>query len=321
MVNKHRSRLRAVGSAPQMPSEPRAQSPERLLTFAHSPDPDDAYMFYGFETGAAAIPRHTVRHHLEDIQSLNERAFRGEFEITAVSAHAYAHLSDRYWVLSCGASVGRGYGPTLVRKQTNPSPGFQPPSPSGRGMKGEGLQNVRIAVPGKWTTAALVLDLWLAEQKIQIKKTILPFDKILSAVQSGEVDAGLIIHEGQLTYEQEGFEKIWNAGEWWGKRTGLPLPLGLDVVRKDLGLPLARQISTAFRASIEYANKNHDQAVDYALQYGRGLDTELGKRFIGMYVNEDTLSQGQEVQKGLRELYDQAFRHKLIPQSPDLTFI
>jgi len=277
----------------------------RTLTFAHSPDPDDAYMFYGFAQGAVTIPGYAVRHHLEDIQTLNEKAFRGEFEITAVSAHAFAHLSDRYWALSCGASVGRNYGPMLIvpasrQKASDPA---------------------TIAIPGKWTTAALVLDLWLAEKGIQAKKVLMPFDQILPAVVRGDVESGLIIHEGQLTYERDGASKIWDAGAWWTGKTGLPLPLGLDVVRKDLGETLAVQISQALRRSITYAHAHRDEAITYALQYGRGLNTELARTFVGMYVNDDTLNQGEEVQKGLQQLYEEAFAHRLIPQKPDLRFV
>jgi len=282
------------------------QEVTRTLTFAHSPDPDDAYMFYGFEVGAVTIPGYEVKHHLEDIQSLNERARRGEFEITAVSAHAYAHLADRYWVLSCGASVGRRYGPILVTRQ--PAKDFQ-------------FTTGRVAIPGKWTTAALALDLWLAEGGRHVERIVMPFDQILDAVEKGVVDAGLIIHEGQLTYQRQGLFKLWDAGEWWHAKTGLPLPLGLDVVRRDLGLPLAKEISRAFRESIEYANAHHDEAIEYALHYGRGLDTALGKRFVGMYVNEDTLAQGREVQEGLKKLYELAYRGNFIPQDPVLTFI
>lgn len=278
----------------------------KTLTFAHSPDPDDAYMFYGFETGAVRIPGYEMKHHLEDIQTLNERALRGEFEITAVSAHAYAHLTDRYWVLSCGASVGRRYGPMLVSTQKPDD--FR-------------LRTGRIAIPGKWTTATLVHDLWLAEQGWNVERVVMPFDQILDAAEKGIVDAGLIIHEGQLTYQRQGLHKFWDAGEWWHQKTGLPLPLGLDVVRSDLGMDLAQQISLALRASIEYANSHNDDAIAYALKYGRGLDTALGKKFVGMYVNEDTLTQGAEVQAGLEALYRMAYQAKLIPNKPTVRFI
>jgi 1,4-dihydroxy-6-naphthoate synthase len=282
-------------------------STPKTLTFAHSPDPDDAYMFYGFAQEAVKIPGYTVKHHLEDIQTLNERALKGEFEITAVSAHAYAHLTDKYWVLSCGASVGRKYGPILVQKSSSPA------------VTGGGP--IKIAIPGRWTTAALALDLWLADEGRQVEKVVIPFDQILDAVADGTVDAGLIIHEGQLTYQTQGLQKLWDAGEWWHTKTGLPLPLGLDVVRSDLGMPLARQISRALRESILYANAHPDEAMEYALQFGRGLDTTLGQRFIGMYVNDDTLNQGKEVQEGLKTLYELACQRKFIPKNPILTFI
>jgi 1,4-dihydroxy-6-naphthoate synthase len=282
------------------------QAPLKKITFAHSPDPDDAYMFYGFAQGAVTIPGYEVGHHLEDIQTLNDRAFRQEFEITAVSAHAFAYLSETYWALNCGASVGRGYGPILVSRE--------PIIP-------QASKRMRIAVPGKWTTAALVLDLWLAENNLQAEKKIMPFDAILPAVEKGEIDSGLLIHEGQLTYQDHGLKKVWDAGEWWLAKYHLPLPLGLDVVRADLGMPLAQQISQALRASILYAQQHSDDAMTYALQYGRGLDMKLGKRFVGMYVNNDTLEQGREVQEGLQKLYDLAYEHKLIPKKPNLKFV
>jgi 1,4-dihydroxy-6-naphthoate synthase len=292
--------MRGVSSAPSVAAD------TRTLTFAHSPDPDDAYMFYGFAAGAVKIPGYHVEHHLEDIQSLNERALRGEFEITAVSAHAYAHISDRYWILSCGASVGRRYGPILVARA--PAKDFQ-------------FTTGRVAIPGKWTTAALALDLWLAKEGKHVERVVMPFDQILDAVEKGVVDAGLIIHEGQLTYQRQGLHKLWDAGEWWYAEHKLPLPLGLDVVRSNLGMPLAQEISRALRESILYANAHPDKAIEYALQYGRGLDATLGKRFVGMYVNDDTLNQGEEVQKGLQELYDRAFQHQLIPNRPKLLFV
>jgi 1,4-dihydroxy-6-naphthoate synthase len=288
-------------------AEPCLPAGRRVLTFAHSPDPDDAFMFYGFASGAVSIPGYSIQPYHEDIERLNTRALKGEFEITAVSAHAYAYLSQRYWALSCGASVGRGYGPILIRRE----------------QKTESRDRAwRVAIPGKWTTASLVFDLWLAENKELIpEKVVIPFDDILPAVSQGDVDAGVIIHEGQLTYKAHGLEKMWDAGAWWQAKTGLPLPLGLAVVRSDLGLGLAKEIDTAFRKSILYAQDHSKEAIQYALQYGRDLDPSLGKRFIGMYVNEDTLTQGQEVREGLEQLYTRAFAAGLIPNKPDLTFI
>ncbi len=238
----------------------------RILTFAHSPDPDDAYMFYGFAAGAVKIPGHEIRHHLEDIQSLNERAISGEFEITAVSAHAYAHIADRYWVLSCGASVGRSYGPILVSRAPCSVLRARDSTDDSQCTVHGPRSTSRIAIPGRWTTAALVLDLWLAQEGRPVERVVMPFDEILEAVQNGVVDAGLIIHEGQLTYQTMGLHKLWDAGEWWHAQHGLPLPLGLDVVRADLGLPLAKEVSRALRESILYANTHQEKAIEYALQ-------------------------------------------------------
>jgi 1,4-dihydroxy-6-naphthoate synthase len=279
---------------------------EKTLTFAHSPDPDDAFMFYGFAAGAVTVPGFRIEPHHEDIESLNARALKGEFEITAVSAHAYAHVSHIYWGLSCGASVGRGYGPILIqRKESTPR-----------------RSPWKVAIPGPRTTAALVFNLWLAEHpELTPEKVVLSFEEILPAVQRGDIDAGLIIHEGQLTYAEQGLEKIWDAGAWWQEKTGLPLPLGLAVVRSDLGMGLAKEIDAAFRQSILYAQAHAQEATEYALQFGRGLNTALGKRFIGMYVNEDTLQQGKEVQQGLEQLYSRAFAAGLLPHKPKLTFI
>jgi 1,4-dihydroxy-6-naphthoate synthase len=286
------------------------------LTLAHSPDPDDAYMYYGFHTGDVQIPGYKIQQHIEEIQRLNERAFRGEFEITAVSSYAFACVSDKYWLLSSGASVGRNYGPMLVGKSARPKA-------QGRLIEpGPANLPLRIAVPGKWTTATLVFYLWLSKKPMgDVEIIFVPFDQIIDQVKSGKVDLGLLIHEGQLTYAYSGLEKVWDAGEWWHQETGLPLPLGLDIVRKDLGRPLAQKISQAMRDSIQFANAHREKAIAYALQFGRGLDNALADRFVGMYVNEDTLKQGKDVLKGLRTLYERAFAEKLIPGIPDLTMV
>ena len=309
MVNKDVILSGAKDLATDVSRQDSSASPQndkgRVLTFAHSPDPDDAFMFYGFASGGVSLPGYTIKQHHEDIESLNVRALKGEFEITAVSAHAYAYVSHRYSVMSCGASVGRGYGPILIKRK-------------GRGFPERPL----IAIPGKWTTAMLAFDLWQQENgAIRPEKREMAFDKILPAVASGEVDAGLIIHEGQLTYADQGLEKIWDAGAWWKELTGLPLPLGLNVLRNDLGKDLGRSIDQAYRQSILYAQAHLDEAVTYALQYGRGLDTSLGKRFITMYVNEDTLAQGNEFKNGLEQLYSRAHAAGLLPRRPDLSFI
>jgi 1,4-dihydroxy-6-naphthoate synthase len=270
----------------------------RTIRFGHSPDADDAYMFYGFHTGEAAIDGCTVEHVLEDIQSLNARALRdADLEITACSAHAYAHLADRYAVMACGASFGWGYGPVLVARE--------PRTP-------ESLRGKRVAIPGKLTTAALLLRI---ECPDAVPVEVM-FDHIPHAVRSGEVDAGVIIHESQLTYRAEGLAKVLDFGELWQQRDDLPVPLGLDVVRRDLGEPLMRACSEGFRRSIEVAFAHEDEAIRYALQFGRGLDTSQGKMFVHMYVNELTLEMGERGRAGLKRLYERALACGAIAAAP-----
>ena len=270
----------------------------RTLRFGHSPDADDAYMFYGFHTGEAVIDGCRVEHVLQDIQSLNVRAMeRADLEITACSAHAYAFLADRYAVLACGASFGWGYGPVLVAKTAR-----DVASLAGR----------RVAIPGRWTTAALLLRTECPDvQTVEVM-----FDDIPRAVLEGEVDAGVIIHESQLTYREEGLTKVLDFGELWKERDGLPVPLGLDVVRRDLGPGLMRACSVGFRRSIDAAFAHEDEAIRYALQFGRGLDTAQGKRFVHMYVNDLTLDMGERGRAGLTLLYERAVTCGAIPKAP-----
>ncbi len=253
----------------------------RTLRFGHSPDADDAYMFYGFHTGEAAIDGCRVDHVLQDIQSLNVRAIeQGDLEITACSAHAYAYLADRYAVLACGASFGWGYGPVLVAREAR-----SVPSLAGR----------RVAIPGRLTTAALLLRTECAD----VVPVEMMFDDIPRAVLAGEVDAGVIIHESQLTYREEGLAKVLDFGELWKERDDLPVPLGLDVVRRDLGPALMKACSEGFHHSIDAAFRSEDAAIRYALQFGRGLDVAQGKTFVHMYVNELTLDMGERGRAGL----------------------
>lgn len=278
-------------------------SATRTIRFGHSPDADDAYMFYGFHTGEAVIEGCAVEHVLQDIQSLNVRAIeKADLEITACSAHAYAHLADRYAVLACGASFGWGYGPVLVAK-TKRSP--------------ESLRGKRVAIPGPLTTAALLLK----TEVPGVETVEVMFDRIPEAVLAGEVEAGVIIHESQLTYEAEGLRKVVDFGELWKERDGLPVPLGLDVVRRDLGPELMKACSVGFRRSIEAAFAHEEEAIRYALQFGRGLDVPQGKKFVHMYVNDLTLDMGERGRAGLALLYERAVKAGAIAKAPDFTVV
>jgi len=272
-----------------MKPDPTASTDTRVLRFGHSPDPDDAFMFYGLARGAVRIRDFQVEHVLFDIQTLNEMAMSGEIEVTAISAHAYPAVADRYWIMRCGASMGIGYGPILVAAPDGPA-------------SLEALAGARIAIPGLLTTAWLVARLYLPP----FEAVVHPFDDIPRAVAEGAVDAGLVIHEGQITYADQGLVKLGDLGEAWQADTGLPLPLGLDVVRKDLGRELAAEVSRGLADSIRYAFDHEDDAVAYALDYGRGLDTEKARTFVRMYVNEYTRDMGEEGRRALRTLFDRA---------------
>ncbi len=264
------------------------------ITVAHSPDADDAFMFYALAHGKVADPDLEFVHVLEDIQSLNERAFRSEYEVTAVSFHAYAYLADRYALLSHGASMGDNYGPMIIARQP-----WQPAD----------LRGKRVAVPGTLTTAVLVMRLW----DPTLDHIAIPFDQIMDAVRAGTADAGLIIHEGQVTYQAQGFHKIVDLGEWWKCDTGLPLPLGGNVIRKDLGPALMRRVSALLRESIRYALAHREEALDYAMQFGRAMDRQSADRFVGMYVNELTLDYGERGRAAVRRLLATAHKAGLIP--------
>jgi 1,4-dihydroxy-6-naphthoate synthase len=272
--------------------------PLPVLRFGHSPDADDAFMFYGFHAGLATIAGCRVEHVLEDIQSLNRRALeRADLEITAVSAHAYAFLGERYAVLSCGASMGHGVGPVVVAREPRTL---------------ASLAGRRVAVPGPLTTAALLLR---CERPDAVPVEVM-FDRIPAAVLAGEVEAGVIIHESQLTYGEEGLTKVLDFGELWRDRDGLPVPLGLDVVRRDLGAERMRAVSVGFRASIQAALDHEDEALAYALAFGRGLDTAKGSRFVHMYVNDLTLDMGETGRRALELLYQRAKSAGAIEQVP-----
>jgi 1,4-dihydroxy-6-naphthoate synthase len=264
------------------------------ITVAHSPDSDDAFMFYGFASGAVETHGIQVEHLLADIETLNRAAFDGRYEVTAVSFHAYAHLTDKYLLLSHGASMGDRYGPVVVTKKDGP----------------RSLDNITVAVPGLLTTAFLALKLYAPHVDVKV----MPFDEIQQAVHDGKVAAGLLIHEGQLTYEAEGLRKIVDLGEWWADVTdGLPLPLGGNVIRRDLGMDNVAKISRMLHDSIAYALSHRKEALDYAMKYGRGLDRQKADRFVGMYVNDLTLDYGERGRRAVQRLMDAAYENRLIP--------
>jgi 1,4-dihydroxy-6-naphthoate synthase len=274
-----------------------------VLRVGHSPDPDDAFMFYGLAHGHVRIRDFRIEHVLEDIESLNRRAALRELEVTAISAHAYPRVADAYHIMATGASMGRGYGPVLVARTS---------------MSLGDLRGKRVAIPGPWTTAALLTAIY-ADGYTPVE---VMFDDIPRAVLAGEVDAGVVIHEAQLTYQSMGLTKIADYGELWASETdGLPLPLGLDVVRADLGPDLCREINRGLRESIEYGRAHLDDAIAYALTFGRGLDKELGKKFVGMYVSEDTVDMGEPGRKALKLLFERGAAKGVIPAVPELTVI
>jgi 5,8-dihydroxy-2-naphthoate synthase len=275
------------------------------ITVAHSPDSDDAFMFFGLASGAVGVDGVEIDQVLADIESLNRAAFEGRYEVTAVSFHAYAHLIDRYALLPHGASMGDRYGPILVSSR--------PMAPAGPG----GLDGVKVGVPGRLTSAFLTLQLYDPSFDYEI----IPFDQIPQAVADGSVDAGLLIHEGQLTYESEGLHKVVDLGEWWFDRTGgLPLPLGGNVIRRDLGPEVIRTVSGMLHASIAHALSHRAAAVDYARQFGRGLDAGETDTFVGMYVNQLTLDYGTRGRAALERFFDEAFANGLIPRKVDVQF-
>jgi 1,4-dihydroxy-6-naphthoate synthase len=288
-----------------------SMSEKRLLSLGHSPDPDDAFMFYALAEHRIETGQWEFEHILQDIQTLNERATRGELHISAISIHAYAHVLDRYALLPCGASMGDGYGPMLIANS-----GIDRPAP-GKGR--EWFLRRRIAVPGKLTSAYLSLRLFL--NGAQPNAVVVPFDEIFDCVRAGNADLGLIIHEGQLTYARDGFEKILDLGEWWLSETGLPLPLGGNVIRKDLTPAERSEINVILRESIRYGLKNRAAGIAHAMPLARGLDTALADRFIGMYVNELTLDYGERGRAAIREFLSRAHALSLIPAPVELEFV
>jgi 1,4-dihydroxy-6-naphthoate synthase len=269
---------------------------------AHSPDSDDAFMFYALATRKIDTGDLNYIHSLSDIETLNRKAMEGEYDVSAVSFHAYAYLSDRYALLSCGASMGKNYGPIVV---------------SGKPMRPQSIGKMVVAIPGTLTTAFLALRLFEPDVQYQV----VPFDKILDEVQKGKFEAGLLIHEGQLTYREMGLHKVLDLGEWWLKETGLPLPLGGNVIRRDLGKNMMERVAEDIRKSIQYGLDHREEAMAYAIQFSRGLDTQRVDRFIGMYVNDLTLDYGEEGRQAVKKLFQEAYKKKIIPERVALEFV
>jgi 1,4-dihydroxy-6-naphthoate synthase len=271
------------------------------IHLAHSPDSDDAFMFYGLASGRVPTAGFELEHVLADIETLNRAAFEGRYEVTAVSFHAYAHLTDKYMLLPHGASMGDRYGPVVVTKADGPT----------------SLKAVRVGVPGELTTAFLTLRLY----DPGVEYVVMPFDRIQEAVHSGEIAAGLLIHEGQVTYEEEGLQKLVDLGEWWAERTsGLPLPLGGNIIRRDLGADRIAQLSALLHDSIAFGLEHREEAVRYAMRFGRGLNRERTDRFVGMYVNALTLDYGPRGREAVHRLLGDAQDAGLLPKPVAVEF-
>jgi 5,8-dihydroxy-2-naphthoate synthase len=272
---------------------------DRVVTIGHSPDPDDAFMFYALTAGRVTIPGVRIEHVLEDIETLNRRSRTGELEVTAVSFATYLLIADRYRMMDPGASMGKGYGPILVARQP---------------IDADELQRHVVAIPGKHTTAALLLRLYVGDPPL----IEVAFDKIPQAVLEGQADLGLLIHEGQITHQQMGLTKVLDLGEAWQRETGLPLPLGVNVMRRDLGEDLHRALSQGLRDSIAWAHAHVDEALEYAMRYGRGIDKETCRRFVLMYVNDFTLALGKDGRAAIERLFAMAHQKGLVAAVPPI---
>lgn len=273
----------------------------QTISVAHSPDSDDAFMFYGLATHKLDTGNLNFTHVLRDIQTLNEEASRGTYDVTAISFHAYAYVADKYVLLPHGASIGDNYGPILVaRERVDPA----------------NISQLKIAIPGKLTSAFLALRIFNSDFQFEV----VPFDKIIEAVQSGKADAGLLIHEGQLFYESRGLHKVLDLGEWWHKRTGLPLPMGGNAIRRDLGSEVIRQVSKCLRDSIQYSLDHREDALEYAMQFARDMDPELADRFVAMWVNELTLDYTDRGREAVQRLLAEGFERGIIPNRLEVEF-
>ncbi len=286
-----------------MIGSPGVASSQRVIRVGHSPDSDDAFMFYALTHDKIDTGDLKFAHQLEDIETLNRRALAGELEVSAVSIHAFAHLTDRYALLASGCSMGDRYGPTLISREP---------------WTLDDLAGKTIAIPGTLTTAYLALQLCLGKN---VPVSVMPFDQILPAVVEGKIEVGLIIHEGQLYYGDRGLHAVADLGRWWFETTGLPLPLGGNVVRKDLGDELIQRIARLLKESIQYALDHRQEALDYALNYARDLDPALADRFVGMYVNEWTLDYGPRGRDAVRVLLERAAKAGIIPHPVEVKFV
>ncbi len=277
---------------------------KQTIHVGHSPDPDDAFMFYALAKDKIDTGDLRFTHQLQDIETLNRRAMRGELEVSAVSIHAYAHLTDKYALMPCGCSMGDDYGPMVVARKAF--------------TKSE-LLKTKIAVPGTMTTAFLTLKLYLDNEPFEYD--VIPFDEIIPAVESGRYEAGLIIHEGQLTFQNNGLQLHVDLGVWWKQKTGLPLPLGGNVIRKDLGKPTMSRATKFIQQSIQYSLDHRKEALEYALQYARDMDVTLADQFVGMYVNEWTIDYGDRGRAAIVKLLDEGHKAGIIPQPTQLEFV
>jgi len=274
---------------------------KREITLGHSPDPDDAFMFYALADNKINTDGLTFKHVIQDIETLNRRAMNAELDVTAVSIHAYAYVLDQYALLTSGASIGDNYGPLVVSRKP---------------MTIGDLQHTTIAVPGLMTTAYLALRLCVGD----VKTVVVPFDKIMDSVERGEADVGLLIHEGQLTYTARGLHKVVDLGEWWKSQTGLPLPLGGNAIRKSLGDELIEKVSRLLRESIEYGLANREVAVRHSMKYGRGMEESLTDKFVGMYVNDYTIDYGDRGRQAVKLLLERGHSAGIIPRPVELEF-
>jgi 1,4-dihydroxy-6-naphthoate synthase len=278
------------------------QTERSTITLAHSPDSDDAFMFYGLATNKLDTGRLSFKHLLKDIQTLNEEAMLGTYDVTAISFHAYAYVADKYALLPHGASIGDNYGPIVVSREV---------------LTPEDIPHLKIAVPGKLTSAFLALRIFNPDFEF----VVVPFDKIINAVKDGSCQAGLLIHEGQLYYEKMGLHKVLDLGEWWHQRTGLPLPMGGNAIRRDLGPELIREVSQLLRESISYSLENREDALQYAMQFARDMDTDLADRFVAMWVNDLTLDYTERGREAVRRLLEEGFEKGIIPRKVPVDFV